>query len=151
MADIGLYGLRIALVVTAAGIGAGIYAGVARQPSWTRVAERAVVLVFAFVCIAMIALFHALAVGDYQLAYVLQNSSTTMPLQYRLASLWGGQSGSLLLWAWMVGLYAVSAVWANRSQNRTLMPWVCVSILANMAFFLVLTNFVIDHLRPMES
>ena len=65
-----------------------------------------------------------------------------MTLPYRLASLWGGQEGSLLLWLWMVVAYAAAAVVVHRRTSRSLMPWVAASLLGNAAFFLVLLNFV---------
>ena len=52
MSDVGAYALRFALVIAALGIGAGIYAGIARRSDWTRVAERAVHVVFAFTTLA---------------------------------------------------------------------------------------------------
>ena len=142
MTDIGAYSLTTALVVAVFGLGSGIYAGVAHRPEWTRVAERSVFLVFLFSSVSMIALFTALAVGDYQLAYVAQHSASTMPLPYRLAALWGGQAGSLLLWLWILAAYASAAVWTHRHHSRNLMPWVSACLLANAIFFLVLTNFV---------
>ena len=141
MADLGLYSLRLGLFLCALGIGAGIYAGVAKKEEWTRVSERVVLLVFGAASFAMLALFWALANNDFSLAYVAQHSARTMPLHYRLGALWGGQAGSLLLWGWMLTAYASVAVAGNRNQNRTLMPWVCVAMLANAAFFLWLVNF----------
>ena len=141
MADLGLYALRMALFLSAVGIGAGIYAGAVKNDAWTRVAERSVLLVSVAVSVAMLALFWALATNDFSLAYVAQHSARTMPLHYRLGALWGGQAGSLLLWGWMLTVYAAVAVWGNRRQNRVLMPWVCVAMLANVAFFLFLNNF----------
>ena len=41
MSDIGLYALRFALAIAVFGVGAGVYAGIARRADWTRVAERA--------------------------------------------------------------------------------------------------------------
>jgi len=151
--DIGLYAMRLALVLTGVGIGAGVYAGLAGRGDWTRVAERCVWMVFGFVSLAMLALFAALASNDFQLAYVAQHSARSMTLPYRLAALWGGQAGSLLLWGWMLCLYAVAALAANRHSNRTLIPWVVATLLANAAFFLVLTNFVtnpFEKLPPAE-
>lgn len=141
MADVGLYALRLGLFLCVLGIGAGTYAGIAKQAEWTRVAERTVLLVFAATSVAMLALFWALATNDFSLSYVAAHSARTMPLHYRLGSLWGGQAGSLLLWGWMLTAYGAVAVFGNRTQNRALMPWVCVAMLANIAFFLLLTNF----------
>jgi cytochrome c-type biogenesis protein CcmF len=97
--------------------------------------------VFGAASIAMIALFWALASNDFSLSYVAAHSARTMPLHYRLGALWGGQAGSLLLWGWMLTAYGAVAVWGNRHQNRALMPWVCVALLANVTFFLWLVNF----------
>ena len=132
MADLGLYSLRLALFLSALGIGVGIFAGLTRRDDWSRVAERSVLLVCAGVSVAMGALFYSLATNDFSLAYVAQNSARTMPLHYRLGALWGGQAGSLLLWGWLLTVYGAVAVLGNRHQNRRLMPWVCVSLLANV-------------------
>ena len=141
MADLGVYALRLGLFLCALGIGAGIYAGSAKRADWTRVAERSLLLVCAATSVAMLALFWALASNDFSLSYVAQHSARTMPLHYRLGALWGGQAGSLLLWGWMLTVYGTVAVLGNRHKNRALMPWVCVAMLGNIAFFLFLTNF----------
>jgi cytochrome c-type biogenesis protein CcmF len=141
MGQIGLYSLQLGLLLALVGIGAGAYAGITRRAQWTRVAERSVLLVFAATSVAMLALFWALATNDFSLSYVAAHSARTMPLHYRLGALWGGQAGSLLLWGWMLTAYGAVAVLGNRTQNRSLMPWVCVALLANVAFFLILTNF----------
>jgi cytochrome c-type biogenesis protein CcmF len=122
-------------------MGAGIFAGVARRPDWTRVAERSLLLVFVATSAAMLALFWAFATNDFSLSYVAAHSARTMALHYRLGALWGGQAGSLLLWAWMLTAYGAVAVLGNRDKNRRLMPWVCVAMLANVGFFLMLVNF----------
>jgi cytochrome c-type biogenesis protein CcmF len=141
MADIGLYALRLGLLLCGVGIVTGIYAGVTRLPEWTKVAERSVLLVFGATSVAMLGLFWALATNDFTLGYVAQHSAGTMPLHCRLGALWGGQAGSLLLWGWMLTAYGAAAVFSNRTSNRTLMPWVCAALLANVAFFLWLNNF----------
>ena len=141
MADLGLYALRLSLLLCALGIGAGLYAGIAKRPNWTRVAERTLLLTCVATSVAMLALFWALASNDFSLSYVAQHSARTMPLHYRLGALWGGQAGSLLLWGWMLSVYGSVAVLGNRRQNRALMPWVCVAMLGNIAFFVFLTNF----------
>jgi len=139
--EIGLYSLRLGLLLSVIGIGAGIFAGVQKRAEWTRVAERSLLLVFASCSVAMLALFWALATNDFSLTYVAAHSARTMALHYRLGALWGGQAGSLLLWAWMLTAYGAVAVLGNREKNRVLMPWVCVAMLVNIGFFLLLVNF----------
>ncbi len=142
MSDIGLYSLRFALVVAAFGVAAGVAAGIQKRADWTQVAERCVLATFLFLSVAMGALFYALATNDFQIAYVMQHSARSMTLPFRLAALWGGQSGSLLLWGWMLSVFGCVTVLANRNQNRGLMPWVAAVLLANACFFLALLNFV---------
>ncbi|MCG8592567.1 MAG: heme lyase CcmF/NrfE family subunit [Proteobacteria bacterium] len=141
MSDIGDLALDVALLLAFVGLGTGVAAGVRRRPDWTQMAERCLWAVFGFTTLAMVALFYAFANHDFQLAYVAQHSARSMTLSYRLAALWGGQSGSLLLWLWMLTAYGVGALVAHRRSSRSLMPWVTAMLLANCIFFLVLLNF----------
>jgi cytochrome c-type biogenesis protein CcmF len=148
MAELGAACIRFALLIAIAGLGAAIHAGLSRRADWTRVAERGVLVVSAFVTVAIIALFAAFATGDFRVSYVAAHSALSMPMGYRLAALWGGQAGSLLLWLFMLCAYASACVLANRRSNRGLMGWVSAVLLANMIFFLVLLAFVTD---PFET
>jgi len=142
MADLGLYALRLALVVAVAGLAAGVAGGVRRNEAWSQVARRATWLLAGLITVSMAALFWAFASNDFRLEYVATHSARSMSLHYRLAALWGGQDGSLLLWVWMLGAYAAAATWVHRRSSRRLMPWVSAVLLANALFFLVLLNFV---------
>jgi len=142
VAELGSHALRFALAIAALAFGAGLTAGLARRPEWTRVAERGLVALFACTSLAMLCLFHAFATHDFSLAYVVQNSARSMALHYRLAALWGGQAGSLLLWLFILSAYGAACVWAHRDASRALMPWVVVVLSANALFFLVLVNFI---------
>jgi cytochrome c-type biogenesis protein CcmF len=144
MSELGAYALRFGLLIALLGLAAGLRAGFARRPEWTRVAERAVFVVSGCVAVAILLLFTAFATCDYQLAYVAAHSARSMALPYRLAALWGGQAGSLLLWLFILSIYASACVTLQRRRNRSLMPWVAVVLLANATFFLVLLCFVTD-------
>ncbi|MGI9592785.1 MAG: heme lyase CcmF/NrfE family subunit [Myxococcota bacterium] len=141
MGEIGALSVRLALLIAATGFGCAVYAGLTKRGDWTRVAERSVGVVFVLVSSAMAALFVSFAQHDYSLAYVAAHSARSMALHYRLAALWGGQAGSLLLWLWMLAAYAAAAVIVNRRQT-TLLPWVSGMLMLNSAFFLGLLNFV---------
>jgi cytochrome c-type biogenesis protein CcmF len=149
MADIGNLALRLALVISLVGLGAGVHAGLRGRLEWARVSERALWLVFGLATLAMALLFAAFASQDYQIAYVASHSARSMALHYRLAALWGGQDGSLLLWLWMLTAYGTACTWHHRHRNRALMPWVVAVLLANAAFFLVLTSFVTSPFRKL--
>jgi cytochrome c-type biogenesis protein CcmF len=142
MSELGYTALRLALVVSAVGSFAGVYAGVSRRREWRRLAERAVLLVMLFATVAIGALFHAFATLDFQLGYVAGHVARAMDIEYRIAALWGGQAGSLLLWLWLLTIYSGGAILVNRRGHPGLTPWVSATLLVNCLFFLVLLNFV---------
>jgi len=67
--------------------------------------------------IASAVLAWALIRKDFSFAYVAQYSSQLLPWYYSLSALWVGQSGSLLLWAWLLGALAVLFRWGPRSRG----------------------------------
>ena len=142
MSEIGYYALRLALIIAAVGSFAGVFAGINRRREWRRVAERAVLLVLLLATLAIGALFYAFATLDFQLSYVAGHVARAMDLEYRIAALWGGQAGSLLLWLWLLTIYSSGAILMNRRSHPGLMPWVSATLLVNCLFFLVLLNFV---------
>src|SRR6478735_7866606 len=85
--------------------------------------ERAVYTVWALVCAASGILVYSLIAGDFRMAYVWAHSNRAMPFAYKFASWWGGQAGSLLLWAWLLSLYSAIVVFQNRRKFRDMMPW----------------------------
>jgi cytochrome c-type biogenesis protein CcmF len=151
MPDIGFYAIRSALFLAFFGVGAGIHAGLMKREEWTKVSERSLYLCTALIALAMGCLFISFATLDFQVAFVANHVARSMSLPYRLAALWGGQAGSLMLWLFMLLLYGSAAVFINRNQHRRLMPWVTVTMLTNALFFLVLINFIsnpFDKLPP---
>ena len=142
MSELGLYAIRLALLTSVVGVAAGIYAGVRLRDDWARVAERSVYLVLGFLAIAMLALFWALAQNDFSLSYVARHSARSMALHYRLGALWGGQAGSLMLWAFLLMAFGSAGVFANRKLHPRLLPWVSVMLLLNAGFFLGLLEFL---------
>ncbi|WP_443091293.1 heme lyase CcmF/NrfE family subunit [Basfia succiniciproducens] len=63
-----------------------------------------------FICLtfAFGALFYAFAVNDFSIQYVVNNSNSRLPLQYRLSAVWGAHEGSLLLWIWLLSVWSVA-------------------------------------------
>jgi cytochrome c-type biogenesis protein CcmF len=70
---------------------------------------QALLVAFAFGCLTW-----AFVTNDFSVSYVAMNSNSALPLQYRVAGVWGGHEGSFLLWclilgAWMVAVSFFSA------------------------------------------
>jgi len=106
--------------------------------------ERAVYACFGLVTVAAGILLNAIFTSDFRLTYVYQHSDKSMPLIYKFTAWWGGQEGSLLFWAWLLGLYAVIAVYINRNKYRNIMPYVTAIMMTTMAFFLFINTKVLS-------
>ncbi|ADG83125.1 cytochrome c assembly protein [Thermincola ferriacetica] len=90
--------------------------------------------------IASLALLYSLAVSDFSIKYVYSYTSTDLPLFYKLSAWWAGNEGSLLLWVWVLAIYAAIVVRADKLKEMT--PWVAIIMMINAAFFLFMMAFV---------
>ncbi|NBI43392.1 heme lyase CcmF/NrfE family subunit [[Haemophilus] felis] len=63
---------------------------------------------FLSLSVAFCALFYLFAVNDFSVQYVVNNSNSRLPLQYRLSAVWGSHEGSLLLWIWLLSLWSLA-------------------------------------------
>jgi cytochrome c-type biogenesis protein CcmF len=113
-----------------------------RRPFLVLSAERAVYCVWALLTVAASLLVYSLIAGDFRLSYVAEHSNKSMELPYKFASWWGGQEGSLLLWAWLLSTYTSVLVFQNRRKFREMMPYVTAVLMTTEAFFLILISFV---------
>ncbi len=67
-----------------------------------------------------------------------------MPTAYKFASWWGGQAGSLLLWAWLLSLYSAIITFQNRRKFRDMMPWTVAILMFVQGFFNLLIAFIVS-------
>jgi len=63
---------------------------------------------FVFVAIAFGCLTQAFVGNDFSVLYVAEHSNSQLPVQYRIAALWGGHEGSLLLWVLLLTVWTVA-------------------------------------------
>ncbi len=107
-------------------------------------AERAVYSVWILLSIASGLLIYALITGDFRLGYVAAHTDQSMSNIYKFTAWWGGQEGSLLLWAWLLATYSAVVVFMNRRKFRDMMPWVTAVMMTTETFFLILIAFVLS-------
>jgi cytochrome c-type biogenesis protein CcmF len=86
------FGLALYTVV------AGFAGAYLRRRRLAQSAQNALLATFGATLVASIVLLVALATSDFSFSYVAQHTSHELPTPYKLASFWGGQEGSLLLW-----------------------------------------------------
>jgi cytochrome c-type biogenesis protein CcmF len=114
-------------------------------------AERAVYSVWILLTVAAGLLIYSLLTGDFRLAYVAAHTDSSMSNIYKFTAWWGGQEGSLLLWAWLLATYSAIVVFMNRRKFRDMMPWVTSVLMTTEAFFLVLIAFVLSPFAVLEA
>ncbi len=82
--------------------------------------------------------------NDFSLLYVASNSNSKLPGMYRLAAVWGGHEGSLLLWAlvlggWTMAVTALSGALPREISARIIGVMGAISI-GFLAFILFTSN-----------
>ena len=105
--NIGYLILVIALVVALFGVVVGYWGGYRRQSNYAAASFHAVYAVAALVTAASVILWYGLLTDKFQLSYVWNHSERALPVFYKFAALWGGQSGSLLFWALILSVYSL--------------------------------------------
>ena len=103
--NIGETTLFVSFLIGIAGIVSFLLAFRKKDIRLIMVAERSVSAIFFLLTVAVLTLIILLASKDYSNAYVAKNVSNDLSFIYSIASLWAGQEGSLLLWAWILALY----------------------------------------------
>jgi cytochrome c-type biogenesis protein CcmF len=106
--EIGHFALILALLV-AIMLGSFPIIGAARGNAvWMGFARPLAHVHFYLIAFSFICLTYAFAAMDYSVAYVANNSNSQLPLQFRIAAVWGGHEGSLLLWALILSVWTVA-------------------------------------------
>ncbi len=114
-------------------------------------AERSVYAIFGLLTVASGVLVYSLITGDFRMAYVAAHSNHDMPALYKFTAWWGGQEGSLLLWAWLLSLYSAIIVFTNRRKFREMMPLVTAIMMTILAFFVGMITFVASPFRVLMA
>ena len=90
-------------------------------------------------------LFYLFAVNDFSVQYLVNNSNSTLPLQYRLSAVWGSHEGSLLLWIWLLALWAVGvAIFTRKMPEEAVARVLSVMGLISIGFMV----FIIFSSNP---
>jgi cytochrome c-type biogenesis protein CcmF len=90
--------------------------------------------------------------NDFSVLYVASNSNSALPLAYRMAGVWGGHEGSLLLWVSMLSAWILAVAQFSRHLPEVMvarilgtMGWIAFGFL----LFMLGTSNPFDRLLPM--
>ncbi|HBP0978946.1 heme lyase CcmF/NrfE family subunit [Comamonas sp. Y6] len=152
--EIGHFAL-IATLFVALAQGILTLAGAARNnATWIAFARPTARAQFLLVIVSFAALTWAFIAKDYSVAYVAQNSNSQLPLGYRMAAVWGGHEGSLLLWllmqtGWAYAVSRFSKQLPDAMVARVL--GVLGLVTAGFLLFVLLTSNPFERLFPVPQ
>jgi cytochrome c-type biogenesis protein CcmF len=144
LAELGHFALILALLV--AGIQATLpLLGAWREhAAWQALARPTAFAHFGLVALSFAALTACFVNNDFSVLYVVQHSNSLLPTVYRVAAVWGGHEGSLLLWVLMLAMWTAAVAAFSFSLPQAMVArvvgvlgWVSVGFLL---FILALSN-----------
>ncbi|MCC7497415.1 MAG: heme lyase CcmF/NrfE family subunit [Bryobacterales bacterium] len=142
MENLGALAILLAFCLSIYAVFGSLFGKWKRNPFLAVSARRAVYAVCALLTLASGILIYALLASDFRLAYVWQHSNRAMPVLYKFAAWWGGQEGSLLLWAWLLAAYSAIVIYTTRERFRDMMPYVIAILMTTEVFFIMLVGYV---------
>ncbi len=141
LADLG-FGLLVLTFLTAIfSIAAAVLGYMKKDFRWVESARRASILLFPLVTMTVFILLYLLGTNHFEVKYVYSVTSLSMPMYLKLTALWGGQSGSLLFWAWLLSVFSSAVMLRKWDRDQEFLPWVVVVTSVTMFFFLSLIIF----------
>jgi cytochrome c-type biogenesis protein CcmF len=141
LADLG-FGLLVVTFISAIySVVAAIYGDNRKDFRWVESARRAMLLSFPLTTLTVAVLLYLLASNHFEVQYVYSVTSLSMPMYLKLTALWGGQSGSLLFWAWLLSIFSSAVTLRKWDRDREFLPWVIVVSSVTLVFFLSLILF----------
>ncbi len=115
------------------------------------VAKPAVFGQMACVIIAFVTFAYSFITYDFSVKFVAQHSNLLLPLEYRIAAVWGGHEGSLLLWMMMLaGWTTAVALFSKRLPEEMVARVLGVLGLVSVGFisFILFTSNPFERLLP---
>ena len=106
---------------------------------------------FLLITIAFLSLEYAFYTDDFSVLYVASTSNSHLPLMYKLAALWGGHEGSMLLWVSILGLWTMAVtMFAKALPDSFRVRLIAVMGMVSMGFlaFVLFTSNPFERLIP---
>lgn len=136
----GQAGALLAFAAATVGILAGWWGLRTRNAALLRQLPRYGYLAFAGALVAVVMMQRALAMRDWEVAYVQQVGSDLTPRLYNIAAMWSALEGSILLWlVVLAGFVAMVGRRYRRRADDPLVAWALIVLFVILAFFALLT------------
>ncbi len=142
VANLGYGALVITFLISLYGIGAAYYGARKKDHRWVASARYAMLLTFPLVSVAALSIIYLLVTNSYEVDYVVNVTSNSMPFYLKVTALWGGQAGSLVFWSWLLAAFTSAVTLRKWERDQEFLPWVIIVSLVTLAFFLSLSIFI---------
>ncbi len=142
MAQLGTFAIALALASALWGVVASLVGAYRHRDDFVRSAEGAVFASALATTVAAVSLLTALVTSDFSLEYVAEYTSRALDLPYKMAAMWAGQGGSLLLWTWISSILAVIIVIQNRRKGWGIAPFAVTTFSVVTGLFAALVTMI---------
>jgi cytochrome c-type biogenesis protein CcmF len=149
--EIGNFALILALLVAIVQGTLPLIGAQRGVPAWIALARPASSTLFLLIAIAFGCLTASFINNDFSVLYVVQHSNSKLPIEYRIAGVWGGHEGSLLLWMQMLSLWALAVAAFSRSLPDDMVArvqGVLGLVAAGFILFILTTSNPFERLIP---
>ena len=122
-----------------------------QRREWLVLARPAAQVFFLLMAGSFVALGWSFYVNDFSVLYVAEHSNSLLPTMYRLAAIWGGHEGSLLLWMFMMSCWTVAVAQLSRTLDETMVArvlGVLGLVATGLLLFVVFTSNPFERLLP---
>jgi len=133
--------LAVSFFVALYSVGAAVYGAQKKSLAMIESARRAMLLLFPLITISAATLIYLLVNDHYEVSFVYEVTSRSMPTYLKVTAWWGGQAGSLVFWSWLLSAFASAVTIRKWERDIEFLPWVIVVASLTAAFFLGLTVF----------
>ena len=141
IADFGYGVLVVSFLVALYSVIAAVYGELKKKPALVESARRAMLLTWPLLTLTAGILIYLLVNDHYEVQFVYEVTSRSMPTYLKVTAWWGGQAGSLLFWSWLMSAFASLVTLRKWDRDREFLPWVIVVASVTLAFFIGMNVF----------
>ena len=149
--EIAHFSLILALCVALSQAALPLLGAARGRADWMAYGRTAAYLVAVLVSVAFFGLMWSFYRNDFSVLYVAGQSNSALPLAYRLSGVWGGHEGSILLWVFVLSLWAGAVAAFGRGLPAAMHARVLAvmgAIGAGLTAFVLLTSNPFQRLLP---
>ncbi len=149
--EIGHYALILALGIAAIQSYFSLVGAHQGKAGWVAMARPAARAQFGLIFVAYLCLTFGFVGDDFSVRYVAEHSNSLMPVAYKIAAVWGGHEGSLLLWVLMLAGWTLAvSIWSRQLPDDMVARVLGVLGLVSVGFllFILFTSNPFERLFP---